>query len=61
MRACFALRFSLGWRRAHTRAQRRLGAVINEHPIDVAFVGIGENGHLAFNDPPADFDTEVRH
>ena len=26
--------------------------------IDVAFVGIGENGHLAFNDPPADFDTE---
>ena len=28
------------------------------HPIDVAFVGIGENGHLAFNDPPADFETE---
>jgi len=28
--------------------------------IDVAFVGIGENGHLAFNDPPADFDTELR-
>jgi glucosamine-6-phosphate deaminase len=27
-------------------------------PIDVAFVGIGENGHLAFNDPPADFTTE---
>ena len=26
--------------------------------IDIAFVGIGENGHLAFNDPPADFDTE---
>jgi glucosamine-6-phosphate deaminase len=26
-------------------------------PIDVAFVGIGENGHLAFNDPPADFET----
>jgi glucosamine-6-phosphate deaminase len=24
----------------------------------VAFVGIGENGHLAFNDPPADFETE---
>jgi glucosamine-6-phosphate deaminase len=36
---------------------RRLGEVIREHPIDVAFVGIGENGHLAFNDPPADFDT----
>ena len=27
-------------------------------PIDIAFVGIGENGHLAFNDPPADFETE---
>jgi glucosamine-6-phosphate deaminase len=35
----------------------RLGKIISEHPIDVAFVGIGENGHLAFNDPPADFDT----
>ena len=28
-------------------------------PVDVAFVGIGENGHLAFNDPPADFETEA--
>ena len=36
---------------------RRLGRIIRKHPIDVAFVGIGENGHLAFNDPPADFDT----
>lgn len=36
----------------------RLGALIRNHPIDVAFVGIGENGHLAFNDPPADFETE---
>jgi glucosamine-6-phosphate deaminase len=31
---------------------------IQKSPIDVAFVGIGENGHLAFNDPPADFQTE---
>ncbi len=37
---------------------RRLGDIIAEHPIDVAMVGIGENGHLAFNDPPADFETE---
>ncbi len=37
---------------------RRLGELISRHPIDVAFVGIGENGHLAFNDPPADFETE---
>ena len=37
---------------------KRLGEAIKKHPIDVAFVGIGENGHLAFNDPPADFTTE---
>ncbi|GAK55420.1 glucosamine/galactosamine-6-phosphate isomerase [Candidatus Vecturithrix granuli] len=36
----------------------RLGQLIQKHPIDVAFIGIGENGHLAFNDPPADFKTE---
>jgi glucosamine-6-phosphate deaminase len=36
---------------------RRVGDLIAQHPIDVAFVGIGENGHLAFNDPPADFET----
>jgi glucosamine-6-phosphate deaminase len=35
----------------------RLGMLISKHPIDVAFVGIGENSHLAFNDPPADFET----
>ncbi len=32
---------------------------ISAAPIDLAFAGIGENGHLAFNDPPADFDTEA--
>jgi glucosamine-6-phosphate deaminase len=37
---------------------RRVGALLRQAPIDVAFVGIGENGHLAFNDPPADFTTE---
>src|SRR4051812_14890509 len=36
----------------------RLGNAIKQHPIDVALVGIGENGHLAFNDPPADFQTD---
>jgi glucosamine-6-phosphate deaminase len=35
----------------------RLEALIQECSIDVALVGIGENGHLAFNDPPADFET----
>jgi glucosamine-6-phosphate deaminase len=36
----------------------RLNEIIGAVRIDVACVGIGENGHLAFNDPPADFDTE---
>jgi glucosamine-6-phosphate deaminase len=40
------------------REARRVGKILADHPIDVAFVGIGENGHLAFNDPPADFTTE---
>ena len=35
----------------------RLADLIQKHPVDVALVGIGENGHLAFNDPPADFVT----
>ncbi len=35
----------------------RVGKELSRAPVDVAFVGIGENGHLAFNDPPADFDT----
>jgi glucosamine-6-phosphate deaminase len=37
---------------------RRVGELIGACEIDVAFVGIGENGHLAFNDPPADFAVE---
>jgi len=37
---------------------REANKAITSSPIDIAFVGIGENGHLAFNDPPADFDTE---
>lgn len=37
---------------------REVGSALQKAPIDVAFVGIGENGHLAFNDPPADFETE---
>jgi glucosamine-6-phosphate deaminase len=36
----------------------RINGLIVAHPIDVIFAGIGENGHLAFNDPPADFDAE---
>lgn len=36
----------------------RLNKLIGKHSIDLCFAGIGENGHLAFNDPPADFKTE---
>ena len=39
----------------------RLNALLDRHPIDVAFAGVGENGHLAFNDPPADFDAIVAY
>lgn len=35
----------------------RLEASIREKPVDLACIGIGENGHIAFNDPPADFTT----
>ena len=38
---------------------KKVGEEISTAPIDVAFVGIGENGHLAFNDPPADFESET--
>lgn len=41
----------------HAEASK-VGALLREHAIDVCFCGIGENGHLAFNDPPADFDTD---
>jgi glucosamine-6-phosphate deaminase len=37
---------------------REVGDILSAATVDVAFVGIGENGHLAFNDPPADFETE---
>ena len=37
---------------------KNLNKIMKEHHIDVAFICIGENGHLAFNDPPADFDTK---
>lgn len=36
----------------------KIGKELQRMPIDLAFVGIGENSHLAFNDPPADFETD---
>jgi len=37
---------------------RKVAADLKAAPIDIAFVGIGENGHLAFNEPPADFQAD---
>jgi glucosamine-6-phosphate deaminase len=39
----------------------RVGRQLAAAPVDVAFAGIGENGHIAFNDPPADFETETTY
>ena len=41
-----------------SQVAQQAGDALAARPVDVAFVGIGENGHLAFNDPPADFSTE---
>ena len=41
-----------------TRVAIAVGRELASAPVDIAFVGIGENGHLAFNDPPADFEIE---
>src|SRR5439155_10562155 len=42
------------------RECQRYAALLRAHPLDICCLGIGENGHLAFNDPPfADFDDEL--
>ncbi len=51
-----AFHYILGENEPQSECQR-VGRIIARCKIDVAFVGIGENGHLAFNDPPADFQT----
>lgn len=38
---------------------RTVGKNLASAPVDIAFLGIGENGHIAFNDPPADFEIEA--
>jgi len=40
------------------KAAEKVSRIIASRPADIAFLGIGENGHIAFNDPPADFETE---
>jgi glucosamine-6-phosphate deaminase len=41
-----------------SEALDEVGRQLTSAPVDLAFVGIGENGHIAFNDPPANFETE---
>lgn len=41
-----------------SKVVREVGKQLASAPVDIAFLGIGENGHIAFNDPPADFTTE---
>ncbi len=53
-----AFHFVEGDRDNPAKECQRLNEIIQAYSIDAGFVGIGENGHLAFNDPPADFDTE---
>jgi len=36
----------------------RLAKLLDQAPIDVGLIGIGENAHIAFNDPPADFEDK---
>jgi glucosamine-6-phosphate deaminase len=50
--------FLEGDRKDLDKMMRETQKALHAAPIDLAFVGIGENGHLAFNDPPADFETE---
>ena len=40
------------------RSVAQIGGELRRKPVDLAFVGIGENAHLAFNDPPADFEID---
>jgi glucosamine-6-phosphate deaminase len=37
---------------------RRVSKELASSPVDIEFLGIGENGHVAFNDPPANFEME---
>lgn len=55
--ALAAFHFIVGDASDPSAEARRIGDVIGRFPVAVAFIGIGENGHLAFNDPPADFAT----
>lgn len=48
----------VNWEGSIAQNMKALSEEISSAPLDVGFIGIGENAHIAFNDPPADFDTE---
>ncbi len=48
----------VNWEGGVEQNMKALSEEISSAPLDVGFIGIGENAHIAFNDPPADFDTE---
>ncbi len=54
---CLKKAHFVGWEGDLDQNIRALSDEIRKAPIDVGFIGIGENAHIAFNDPPADFDT----
>ena len=39
----------------------RYSALLENYPVDIVVMGIGENGHIAFNDPPADFEASTAY
>jgi glucosamine-6-phosphate deaminase len=51
----------LDGRRDPSEVCQEAEAAIRKTPIDVAMIGIGENAHLAFNDPPADMETRAAY
>jgi glucosamine-6-phosphate deaminase len=53
-----AMHFIVGNATDLTAELTRVSRLVEARPIDVMFAGIGENGHLAFNDPPADFEAK---
>ncbi|MCL2000704.1 MAG: 6-phosphogluconolactonase [Planctomycetes bacterium] len=56
-RVKFAQAHFVNWEGDLTGNIRRLNAELAASPIDLGFIGIGENAHIAFNDPPADFEA----
>jgi glucosamine-6-phosphate deaminase len=53
--------YSIDVERGVDKVIDKLTAILAEKPVDIGLIGIGVNGHIAFNDPPADFDTRLSY